>query len=158
VSAVVQADEAQNVFGEWGRVALEQGGIELPASLCGRIQADIPEGSQWAVADARTLLALGSDQVLRSLAVDADDRIMGDSRSLAGASIAVSHSTDPVEFYRDTETIQRHRWRFSIDGEELALTGTVYGERGRPRDRPDRLQRLAFDLQEVAAQSARRPG
>lgn len=140
------------MFSEWTQIALDAGGFELPAGLHGRIQSDIPEGSQWALADPRTLWALGSDQVLRSLVLEADDQITSLSRPLAGASITVSHGTEPVEFYRDTETVQRHRWRFSIDGVELvALTGTVYGERGRPRDRPDRLQRLAVDLQEVVA-------
>jgi hypothetical protein len=153
----VQADEARIVLGEWTQVALKERGIDLPASLCGRIQSDIPEGSRWAVADATTLLTLGSDDVLRSLVLDADEQITCLSRPLGGKSITVSHSTDPVEFYGDAETIQRHRWRFSIDGEALAaLTGTVYGERGRPRrDRPDRLQALAFDLREVAERSDR---
>ena len=152
MSAVVHAAEARIVFSEWTQIALDAEGLELPASLHARIQSDIPDGSEWAVADARTLWALGSDLLLRSLAVAADDQITALSRSLAGGSITAGHSTDPVEFYGDSETVQRHRWRFSIDGVDLiALTGTVYGERGRPRDRPDRLQRLAFALQEVAA-------
>jgi hypothetical protein len=150
----MRADEARIALDEWTQTALQAERLDLPASLHGSICSDIPEGSRWAVVDARTLWALGPDDVLRSLSLDADGQITSTSRPLAASAITVSHSTEPVEFYGGNETMQRHHWRFSIDGSELvALTGLVYGERGYPRDRPDRRQLLAIDLQEVAARS-----
>jgi hypothetical protein len=152
----MREDEAQRAFDEWAKIARATERRELPIGLCGSIESTIPTGARWAVADARTLYALGPDAVLHSLTLDADGGVSCASTPLAQRSIAVSHSTDPLEFQHETETRQRHHWRFSVDGAPLvALTGTVYGERGRPRDRPDRLQLLAFDLQEAAERSRR---
>jgi len=55
-------------------MALKVRGAGLPASVCGRIQSEVPDGSHWAIADeARTFWALGPDDVLREL-TDAGSR------------------------------------------------------------------------------------
>jgi hypothetical protein len=146
----VRTDEAQAAVDEWAAAAIKQTGAGLPASALGQIESVVPDRSQWAIADdARTFWALGADGVLRALALEAG-RVRSWSRLLLGAQITVSHTTGLVEDYQDTETRQVHHWTFSLDGTRiLALTGIVYGERGRPRDRPDRQQVLALALEEV---------
>jgi hypothetical protein len=151
----VQADKAKAAVEEWAPMALKVRGAGLPASVCGRIQSEVPDGSHWAIADeARTFWALGPDDVLRELTLEAGSQVSSTSRRLPGCRITVSHTTSLVEDYRDTETRQLHHWKFSVDGTQLlALTGTVYSERGRPRDRPDRQQVLALALEELARRS-----
>jgi len=136
-------------------MALKVRGAGVPAGVLGQIQSEVPDGSHWAIgADARTLWALGPDDVLRELTLDAGSQLRSTSRPLTGRRITVSHRTSLVEDYRDTETRQLHHWKFFVDGSQvLALTGTVYSERGRPRDRPDRRQVLALALEELAGQS-----
>jgi hypothetical protein len=142
-------------FDEWAPRALNERGAGLPPSVLTQIQSEVPDGSHWAItADARTFWALGPDDVLRELTLQDASRVACTCRPLPGCRIKVSHTTTLVEDYQDTETRQRHYWRFSVDGTQLiALTGTVYSERGRPRDRPDRQQLLALALQEVAGRS-----
>ncbi len=136
-------------------MALKARGAGLPAGVLDRIQSEVPDGSRWAItADARTFWALGPDDVLRELVLEPGSQVSSTSRPLPGCRITVSHTTSLVEDYHDTETRQLHHWKFSVDGTQLlTLIGTVYSERGRPRDRPDRRQVLALALEELAGRS-----
>jgi hypothetical protein len=149
----VHVNEARAAVDEWA-AAVKQTSSGLPSSVLGRLQSELPDGSHWAIAtDGRTFWALGPDDVLRTLTLEAGG-VRSSSHPLSGARITMSHTTGLVQDYRDTETRQVHHWTFSVDGTGLiALTGTVYGERGRPRDRPDRQQRLALALEELAGRS-----
>jgi hypothetical protein len=149
----VNEREATVACGEW--VALSGRGTTVPAGVLGQIQSEIPDGSQWAIAaDARTFWALGPDDVLRALTITSGNEISSTSHDLRGCRIVARHTTGLVEDYQETETRQVHQWTFSVDGAPLlTLVGTVYSERGRPRDRPDRRQMLALALHDLAGRS-----
>lgn len=151
----MRADQAKAAIDEWAPIALKERGVDLPANALEQIQAGVPDGSQWAItADARTFWALGPDDVLRELTLQTPGRLRSTSHPIPASQITVSHTTSLVQDYLDTENRQLHHWIFSINGTKLiALTGTVYNERGRPRDRPDRRQLLALALEELARRS-----
>ncbi len=142
-------------FDEWAPMAAKRLGADLPASVVEQLRKEVPDGSDWAViGDARRLWALGPDGVLLELTLEAGGTVNSTTRALAGRLTTVSHTTSLVEPYQHTETRQRHYWKFSVDGTQLLeLTGTVYGERGRPRDRPDRQHLLALALHDLAGRS-----